>query len=112
MGQFVWYLTDKRKALITAAKQAPDYGARDVSQILEEALTEWLKVHGKANPMYSLDHFADPGAKAFLSPWKVWYIKDLEPYTDEDMEEMQTIMKRRLEQLAVLRERRRMTYRG
>ena len=112
MASFQWYLTKRREALLEEVHRSPDSAHRDLSELLEEALVEWLKAHGKGNPDYSLDHFADPEAKAFPSPWRTWMMEDLQPYTAEEMEEMQLIMVKRVQQLEVLKEKRRMTRAG
>ena len=59
MSNYQWYLTEKRKNLLTEIEKLPDYGRKSHAEILEIALEEFYKVHGKGNPMYKLETWSE-----------------------------------------------------
>jgi len=77
MGSFQWYMTAERVKLIKAAKKVPEYGKRDTSELLEEALREFVKKHGESqNPQTKVTLFLNEHAlaipNAYASP-EAWY---------------------------------------
>lgn len=49
MGSYQWYVTKKREEMLEKLKELPEYGKRDISEILEVALEEFLLRHSKSN---------------------------------------------------------------
>ena len=60
MGIYPWTVTKTREALKKQIMESPDASTKDFAEIIEEALTDWYKVHGKGNPAFRLDQFNDP----------------------------------------------------
>lgn len=65
MGNYQWYMTGSRQELLKKLKELPDYSEKDVSELLEMAIQEFVKNHAKGNPAFQLDAFQDPAFKAF-----------------------------------------------
>ena len=59
MANFQWYLTDKRKQLLSEIETMPDFAKKSHSEIIEMALEEFFKIHGKGNPSFKLDFWTD-----------------------------------------------------
>lgn len=65
MGNFLWVKTKEREKLLKAAKKIPEFGKMTQSDILEWALRELVKKHGKSNnPQTQIDLFQNPEALA------------------------------------------------
>ena len=93
MSNFTWIITDRRKQLITQAKEIPEYGRSGMSQILEEALADFVKKHSKSqNPQTRITLFetglenAIPNLYEDKQAWNKFYslIKKKEDYQELD----------------------------
>lgn len=62
MSNFLWVKTTRRQELLDAVEEIPEYGKKNKSQILEMALEEFIKKHGKSNnPQSRLTQFHSDG---------------------------------------------------
>jgi len=49
MTSFLWVITEKRKELLDALINIPEYGKKSKSELMELALEEFIKKHGESN---------------------------------------------------------------
>lgn len=93
MGNFLWYLTPKREALLKKLEELPEYGKMRKSNLVELALQEFIKEHGDSqNPQTKMDLFenklimAIPNIYADPSKFENFYnlIKKKEEYEELD----------------------------
>ncbi len=58
MTNFLWVLTKKRQALMDALIKIPEIGRKSKSELIEWALEEFVKKHGKSfNPQTQIEMF-------------------------------------------------------
>lgn len=75
----------------------------DMTEIIVKEITEYVKVHGDGNPVYTLEHWKDPNFKAipaFMTKIDDWY-SYLEKCTPQEKEEIYSkagAIKRMMEQ--------------
>jgi len=60
MTNIIWYVNAERQKILDALMEIPDCGRRKRSEIIEQALREFVERHGDGNPQYRLEHFEDP----------------------------------------------------
>jgi len=49
MGTYLWVKTEKRQELLDIVGTIPEFSRKKISEILEMALEEFVKKHGKSN---------------------------------------------------------------
>lgn len=95
MGNFLWVITEERKKLLIKARKIPEIGKGNMSDILEDALREYVKRHGESkNPQTQISMYQDgnvlavPNVYADRETWKKFYllIKRKEDYQELDIQ--------------------------
>jgi len=72
MSNFLWVKTSHRQELLDALEKIPEYGKKNKSEILEIALEEFVKKHGKSNnPQSRLSQFHSEGIVAIPSIYEM-----------------------------------------
>jgi len=62
MSNYLWVKTQRRQELLDIANEIPEYGRKKTSEILEMALEEFVKKHGKSNnPQSQITQFGKQG---------------------------------------------------
>lgn len=65
MSNYLWVKNAKRQALLDTAVEIPEFSKKKISEILELALEEFVKKHGKSNnPQTSMMQFNKEGILA------------------------------------------------
>ncbi len=95
MSNFLWVLTDKRKALFEKLLEMPESGRKPKSELLEMALEEFVLKHSNSNnPQTTINLFQDnmikaiPNIYAGVKEFRKFYklIKTKEEYKRLDLE--------------------------
>jgi len=60
MTNVIWYVNESRQKILDELEKLPDYGRRKRSEIIEQALREFIEKHGDGNPQFRLEQFEDP----------------------------------------------------
>jgi len=60
MTNVIWYVNEERQKILDELEKLPDYGRRKRSEIIEQALREYVEKHGDGNPQFRLEQFEDP----------------------------------------------------
>ena len=60
MTNVIWYVTKERQKLLDELEKLPDYRRGYRSEIIEQALREFVEKHGDGNPQFRLEQFDDP----------------------------------------------------
>jgi len=93
MSNFLWVKTTKRQALLDSLETIPEIGRKSKSELLEMALEEFVKKHGKSNnPQTQLQMFdkesilAIPNIYRDSKDWNKFYknIKSKKDYRELD----------------------------
>jgi len=93
MTNVIWYVNEKRQKLLDALMEIPEYGRRKRSEIIEQALREFVEKHSKSNnPQTQIEMFDRetvnrvPHIYREESSWKTFYklIKKKEEYKEVD----------------------------
>lgn len=93
MTNIIWYVTAKRQEILNALEQIPEYGKRKRSEIIEQALREFIEKHGISNnPQTQIEMFdketinSVPHIYRDESTWSQFYklIKKKEDYKEVD----------------------------
>ena len=83
-------------------------GTWGTSEMVLDALEEYVKTHGSGNPAYSLDHFKSADAVAWPSPWsKAIGFSELEPFCWKEEDEMIRRLEKTLETVKIDRQKKR-----
>lgn len=95
LSNFLWVITKEREKLISKAKKIPEIGKGSMSNILEDALREYVKKHGDSkNPQTEIPMWqngnvlAVPNLYADQEDWIKFYnlIKRKEDYKELDVQ--------------------------
>jgi hypothetical protein len=100
LTSYQWVVTKERQELLAALDKLPDRSTKARSELIEDAIREYVKAHGSGNPIYTLDQYTkDPHFRAWPSPWASLGTQELGPYSVQDVDDMIGTLTQALENL-------------